>query len=261
MTQSHKLPTKPEQSFIVPTKQKVPRVDWTEQELILALELYFDNPKSRTSTAIIKKSDLPNDLKKLRKALGGNDSNTFRNANGIYQKMQNFVNLDPDCKAMGQHGRPNGGRLTKVIWIDYHDNLAGLKMAAQAIREDVKKQALDLLDESEDDIEEDAEGKLLMRMHKQRERSKKLVDAKKRQAFRRHGALICEICGFEFAKYYGTRGEGFIECHHTKPVNEYGYGRRTTIQELALLCANCHRMIHCKKPWLTIDQLRQVYVK
>ena len=163
----------------MPIKQKRNPL-WSQDELILALELYFDNPKSRTSTAIINKSNLPEDLKKLRNALGGDVSNTFRNANGIYQKMQNFVNLDPECKVKGQNGRPNGNRLDKVIFEEYHDNLAGLKIAAHAIRKAMMKQASDYLDESEDDIEEDAEGKLLMRIHKQRERSKMLVDAKKK---------------------------------------------------------------------------------
>lgn len=108
---------------------------WNWDELILALELYFDNPKSRTSTAVINKSNLPKELRNLRETFYGDGSNTHRNANGIYQKMQNFVNLDPDCKARGQYGRPNGGRFDKVIWDEYHDNLAELKKAAHVTRE------------------------------------------------------------------------------------------------------------------------------
>ena len=45
------------------------------------------------------------------------------------------------------------------------------------------------------------------------------------------------------------------ECHHTVPVSEYGSGARTQLRDLALVCANCHRMLHRRRPWLTIDEL------
>ncbi|WP_249187608.1 hypothetical protein [Nocardiopsis sp. MG754419] len=31
---------------------------------------------------------------------------------------------------------------------------------------------------------------------------------------------------------------------------------RTRLEDLALLCANRHRMIHVARPWLTVDRLR-----
>jgi hypothetical protein len=33
-------------------------------------------------------------------------------------------------------------------------------------------------------------------------------------------------------------------------------GQKTRLADLALLCANCHRMIHARRPWLTLDELR-----
>jgi hypothetical protein len=145
-------------SNIMPIKRKR-NLPWNWDELILALELYFDNPKSRTSTAIINKSNLPKELRILRETFYGDSSNTYRNANGIYQKMQNFVSLDPDCKARGQHGRPNGGRFDKVIWDEYHDDLPGLKRAAHVTRESMMKPDWKFLDESKYDIEDHDDGK------------------------------------------------------------------------------------------------------
>jgi 5-methylcytosine-specific restriction protein A len=33
-------------------------------------------------------------------------------------------------------------------------------------------------------------------------------------------------------------------------------GAKTRLSDLHLLCANCHRMVHAKRPWLTLDELK-----
>jgi 5-methylcytosine-specific restriction protein A len=47
-----------------------------------------------------------------------------------------------------------------------------------------------------------------------------------------------------------------IECQHTKPVHTLRAGQRTKLDDLALVCSNCHRMIHRRKQRLTMDELR-----
>jgi 5-methylcytosine-specific restriction enzyme A len=89
-----------------------------------------------------------------------------------------------------------------------------------------------------------------------RERNQKLAAKRKQGAMSKTGLLACEACGFDFAAAYGRRGEGFIECHHTVPLHELAPGSRTKLTDLALLCANCHRIVHRKAPWLTMDELR-----
>jgi hypothetical protein len=64
---------------------------------------------------------------------------------------------------------------------------------------------------------------------------------------RRGEPLACAACGFDFERIYGKRGTGYIECHYVIPLHETGE-RRVTISDLALLCSNCHRMIHAKPP-------------
>jgi len=73
-----------------------------------------------------------------------------------------------------------------------------------------------------------------------------------------NGRLACEVCEFDFSIAYGNRGSGFIECHHTKPLATLGTGTKTHIDDFALVCANCHRMIHRRKPWLSIAELKGV---
>jgi 5-methylcytosine-specific restriction enzyme A len=71
------------------------------------------------------------------------------------------------------------------------------------------------------------------------------------------GTLRCEACGFEFGQAYGERGRGFIEVHHALPVHQLSPGVKTRLSDLHLLCANCHRMVHAKRPWLTLEQLKE----
>jgi hypothetical protein len=56
----------------------------------------------------------------------------------------------------------------------------------------------------------------------------------------------------------GDRGIGFIECHHTKPVSMLDGESRTHIDDLAMVCSNCHRTIHRTRPWLSIGELKSL---
>jgi len=73
--------------------------------------------------------------------------------------------------------------------------------------------------------------------------------------------LRCEVCGFSFVESYGERGRGFIEAHHKKPLASLKLGDETTVNDLALLCANCHRIIHRGDKTLSVDALRSLWKK
>jgi 5-methylcytosine-specific restriction endonuclease McrA len=96
------------------------------------------------------------------------------------------------------------------------------------------------------------EGQPMVVQHVRRERSRRLRSKKVEAAGERPS---CEACGFEFERVYGERGRGFIECHHLIPVSELDPATPTRLEDLALLCANCHRMVHVSRPWLGIDEL------
>jgi predicted HNH restriction endonuclease len=66
------------------------------------------------------------------------------------------------------------------------------------------------------------------------------------------GRLFCEACGFDFMAVYG---EDYTECHHTIPVHRLPSNGFTCIEDVALLCSNCHRMIHRHKEWMSVGQL------
>lgn len=76
-----------------------------------------------------------------------------------------------------------------------------------------------------------------------------------------HGTT-CVACGFDFEKKYGEYGKDFIEVHHIKPVSELGGNTRINPQtDMAVLCSNCHRMVHRKREMvLSIDELKRSIV-
>ncbi len=82
-------------------------------------------------------------------------------------------------------------------------------------------------------------------VHRKREAS--LRRAKVRQALRRDGGkLRCEVpgCGFDFEQVYGAVGKHYAQVHHLKPLGEVRGRRKTNLFDLAVVCANCHVMIH-----------------
>jgi len=71
----------------------------------------------------------------------------------------------------------------------------------------------------------------------------------------------CQVCGFDFVHVYGEIGRTFAEVHHLnplseRPASEWTEAVLTKIADVAVLCANCHRMIHRRRPALSLDELR-----
>jgi hypothetical protein len=102
------------------------------------------------------------------------------------------------------------------------------------------------------------EGREIERLHIEKERSPKLISLAKERYLNKNGVLECEICGFNFEKVYGAIGKGFIEGHHTKPLSDYKSVNKTKVEDIILVCSNCHRMIHRKRPWLDAEDLKNI---
>lgn len=96
------------------------------------------------------------------------------------------------------------------------------------------------------------EGELRLVLHLQRERNGAVVRNKKRQAT----SLECEVCGFLFSGRYGELGGDYCEVHHLLPLSGAKRSTRTRADDLAILCANCHRVVHLRNPPYTLDEVR-----
>jgi 5-methylcytosine-specific restriction protein A len=230
--------------------------NWTRDELILALEFYkrySGNPPSKTSEEIRELSDTLNRMAHEQFKV----TSDFRNPNGVYMKIMNFRSFDPAYISQGLKGLANGGKLDEEVWNDFADDLDRLKKTANAIRSFIASPKMLREDEAEDDeTSEGREGRVLSRVHTYKERDRKIIAKKKASVLKTQGRLACECCSFDFEKAYGDRGNGFIEVHHIKPIFELEPDTATKLEDLALLCANCHRMIHAKKPWLSVAELK-----
>lgn len=230
---------------------------WTRDELLVALDYYMSNPDDYFSPSGEGVLDLTAKISQVAKALGLTGSDTLRNANGVSMKLLNFRAHDPNHDTKGLS---RGNKLEEVVWAEYADDPAALKKVVASILDVTKAAAADNAPVlPEDDLTEAREGQLLTRLHRYRERNAAIVKRKKASYLKQHGHLCCEACGFNFRATYGERGDGFIECHHTKPVSELAAGETTKLADLVLLCANCHRMVHASRPWWTLDELRAAY--
>lgn len=110
----------------------------------------------------------------------------------------------------------------------------------------------------EPDELEFSEGKELWRLHRTHERDQNFPRLAKAAAKKRGEEIICCICKFDFFERYGEIGRDFIECHHTIPVSELKPGMKTKLGDVVPVCSNCHRMLHRRRPWLTIDNLKML---
>jgi len=111
------------------------------------------------------------------------------------------------------------------------------------------------------DDESVSEGRKILRQHYRKERNPLIIKQAKILAKKKHGRLFCEICGFDYKKIYGEHGSDFIEGHHIKPVSQLdNTGEEVRIEDIVLVCANCHRMIHHKTPWLSLEEIKNLVI-
>ena len=227
--------------------------NWTKDELILALELYFRDETARGNKnhpEVIKLSQI---LNSLPIHSDGVQETNFRNATGVAMKLSNYLRFDPSYKGKGLD---RGNKMEEVVWNMYSSDIDALTKVKNAIIGNISFLKESRSSQIEDSLEEASEGKVLTRVHKTRERNKAIVKKKKESVLKKTGTLKCETCSFDFKEIYGELGEGFAECHHKKPVSQLKNNEKTKLDDLAILCANCHRMIHRSKPWKTIDELK-----
>ncbi|MER9605337.1 hypothetical protein [Mesorhizobium sp. M0243] len=113
----------------------------------------------------------------------------------------------------------------------------------------------------ETDIEEGIvgiEGRMLTRIHAYKERDRAFaIMAKKHFRDKNGGHLVCEACKLDPIVFYGPNGERCIEAHHKIPIEELQPDSVTRVEDMAMVCASCHRIIHSVKPCLKVEDVRK----
>lgn len=68
----------------------------------------------------------------------------------------------------------------------------------------------------------------------------------------------CEACGKNYRRMAGGLGEKCLVVHHKKQLKDSDQIVETRLTDLAVLCANCHMMIHADRDnALSLSQLRK----
>lgn len=180
-------------------------------------------------------------------------------------KLGNFRRWDPEYTQHGKSGLSKGNKDEGVVWAEFAEDPTMLKAVVKSIRVAVESDNAEAIisasSADEPEIYEAKEGKILTRLHRTRERSRKLVETKKRTVLATGQCLACEICGFDFEKFYGIKARGIIEVHHIRPLHTLRPGENTKLDDLALVCANCHRVIHSQRKWLTLEEAKALVSK
>jgi hypothetical protein len=90
--------------------------------------------------------------------------------------------------------------------------------------------------------------------YKQIKRSR---SARLRKAAFKKAAGKCCVCDRDYSKVLGGRGVRVLQVHHRNPLSDNGEAILTTLADLAVVCANCHLLLHLdpSKP-LTTDELK-----
>jgi hypothetical protein len=102
------------------------------------------------------------------------------------------------------------------------------------------------------------EGEPRMFLHLRRERNAALVRAKRAAVRNAASQLQCEACGFVAQETYPDRLSGDLcEVHHRRPLGELSGAAETRLDDLAILCPNCHRAIHQTRPMMRVEDLRE----
>lgn len=237
-------------------KKKSRNPDWTRDELLLVLDYHLTHHNFDPRPASEEIGVLAQGIAKVGEALGLTGRGLqLRTADSICMKLRNFSSFDPQYTGGGRKGLTNGNRLEAVLWDEFSARPSEVARVVRGILDLID--AGDAWETTSDEVDfEASEGRIMTRVHLFRERNSTLVKIKKNAALRKRGCLVCEVCGFDFFQTFGERGREFIECHHTLPVSVLGEHGKTSLSELALVCANCHRMIHARRPWWSLDEAR-----
>jgi 5-methylcytosine-specific restriction protein A len=222
---------------------------WVDDELLVVLDLYLEHRRvlEENDPRVVAASALLNRLPIHPQA----GTPGFRTPDAVVLRMANYRSYDPLSTAKGM---TNAGRRAEHIWQRYADDPATVRELVASIRRIDSGAERALVRVPEPDEHDVIEGRLIYRMHRQRERDARLRDRKLRQIKVNGDTPSCSVCGLVPDSIFGSGSEAVLECHHLRPLQ---LGARTTrLSDVALVCANCHKALHAKGLLVSIEDLR-----
>jgi 5-methylcytosine-specific restriction protein A len=234
------------------------RIDWQWDEIVMAAALVDEagwrSIPRQTSDEV---KELSQRLRTENPAAAVDPA--FRSPNSVHLKLQNIKTAHP-----AYAGKPTkGGELTKQIADAFANAPIPMRKLAHALRSYPVSATSAELDvrafpaSTTSDVIAATEGRVRHRIARFRERDRNLRMSKIRSYRDAHGNIDCEVCGFSFESTYGELGADYVHVHHVVPLHFSGEVVNG-LANLALVCANCHSMIHRHYPWKEPAELRAI---
>ena len=225
---------------------------WTWDEQLLAFDLYLKAGYQDASDDDVQA--LSSLLRSASIHPGHSRNPSFRSPSSVARKLSDIQTHHPTYDGK----RTSGSKLDKRVWAEFGDNpdRARVSSIAQVIRTALHENTPVAEDEDEIATAHD-EGVVRFRVHRHYERDNKLRKRKLKQAIAANGVLACEACDMVPAEKYGEQFAEALDCHHIVPLSETGQ-RKTSLQDVALLCPTCHRIAHMAKPSPSLSDLQML---
>jgi len=224
-------------------------VDWLYDELVLAGDALRANNWHGIRATSAEAKSLAALLSKGQLHPGEDLPDNFRTPSSIQRKSYDLATASSEYIGVSTHG----GKLAGIVIAEFRTDPEGMKAKAEAIRSFLAAGLSTAADsgpqENQDEEIAAHEGGIIEKLAMLRERDRGLRKKKLASVLKSGGVISCEACGFDFRDTYGERGEGYIEVHHVNPLHVTG-PTKTNLDDLALMCSNCHRMCHRGK-WIT----------
>jgi len=233
------------------------RILWSRDEYILILELYFrfrEVAPAKTDPILKEYSDY---LRSMNANIA-NSEPKYRNENGIYMRLMNYRSCDPHWLNQGKVGMDSGSKgRCKEIWDEFSGDADLVISLADEIKRELPKKINTANSQNiATSTTSTLEGKKRLRIHYSRERSsqrkQKLAEVQNQK-----GKTSCEACNATDNQYSNIKANSIFEVHHIIPLSRADGEIETKLQDLAVLCANCHRAIHSINPMPSVIEFKK----
>jgi 5-methylcytosine-specific restriction protein A len=182
---------------------------------------------------------------------GAKKTDSFRNPDGVVFKLQNLK------KCATGRGLDHSSSTDKAVWEELgasphqaHDLASLIRQAAKEIGDEpIKIEEFEFI-----------EGRIVTAVHLRRERNPRVRD-KFIESRRQSQSLNCDMCDAGSPALNPRYAAAHFETHHIVPLADAGE-RVTKPRDLALLCANCHRLLHRaiaqERRWLSVAEAKSI---
>lgn len=206
--------------------------DWLREEIILALDLYFNLDYGQMHGKNKEVIALSDDLKKMNLHKRISDPQSFRSVNSVALKLNNIKKLDQN---FGGKGMRDGGKLEQDIWKEFYRHRGTLKKEAWMIRLTYFSPEIPQINQIDNNL---AKG-----IHKHRETDPIILKQKLKYVEENSDFLSCEICRLQPTALYGRLGDKLMEIHYNKIIDLELGSIPISIDDFLVVCPNCHAIL------------------